>query len=141
MKNRFLIILMGITFTVVSCREKPKQEKVTLTADGNDIEVFYFHMTNRCTTCLTIESEARKDIEMIYPGEVSTGKVNFTALNIEEDAGKSLGDEYGAIGQTLLIIRGEHKINITREAFLYAEGNPDKFASVIRSGIDSLLAE
>lgn len=132
---------MGITFTVVSCREKPKQEKVTLTADGNDIEVFYFHMTNRCTTCLTIESEARKDIEMIYPGEVSTGKVNFTALNIEEDAGKSLGDEYGAIGQTLLIIRGEHKINITREAFLYAEGNPDKFASVIRSGIDSLLAE
>jgi hypothetical protein len=131
---------MGITFTLFSCKEKPKQEKETISADGNDIDVFYFHMTNRCSTCLTIESEARKDIEMTYPGEVSTGKVNFTALNIEEDAGKSVGDEFGAIGQTLLIVRGEYKINITREAFLYAEGNPEKFASVIKSGIDSLLA-
>lgn len=141
MKNRILIIIMGITFTLISCKDKPKQENTTVASEGNDIEVYYFHLTNRCTTCLTIESEARKDIEMMYPGEVSTGKVNFTALNIEEEAGKYVGDEYGAIGQTLLIVRGEDKINITREAFLYAEGNPDKFASVIKGGIDSLLAE
>ena len=141
MKNRILILIMGITLTMFSCKDKPKPEKTPVASEGNDIEVYYFHMTNRCTTCLTIESEARKDIEMMYPGEVSTGRVNFTSLNIDEDAGKSLGDEFGAIGQTLLIVRGEHKINITREAFLYAEGNPDKFASVIKGGIDSLLTE
>jgi hypothetical protein len=139
MRIRILITLMTVTLFATSCRNQPKQVKASVPDEGNDIEVYYFHMTNRCTTCLTIESESRKNIEMFYPVEVSSGKVNFTSLNIEEDAGKSVGDEFNVKGQTLLIVKGEKKVDLTKEAFLYAEGNPDKFASVIKAAVDSLL--
>jgi hypothetical protein len=142
MKEKVLAVLFSISLLGVSCRQqsqtalKPQNNAVV---SGNDIEVYYFHMTTRCATCRTIESEARKNVEMLYPVEFNSGKINFTALNIEEEAGKALGDEFGVNGQTLLIVKGDQKINITSQGFLYAEGKPDKFASVIKESIDSLL--
>ncbi|MFZ0281748.1 MAG: nitrophenyl compound nitroreductase subunit ArsF family protein [Bacteroidales bacterium] len=142
MKEKFLTVLLFISFLVVSCKQQSQTaQKLQATAEvsGNDIEVYYFHMTVRCATCRTIESEARKNVEMLYPEEFNSGKINFTALNIEEEAGKALGDQFGIKGQTLLIVKGDQKINITNEGFLYAEGKPDKFASVIKESVDSLL--
>ncbi len=142
MKGKVLTVLLFISLLVVSCRQQSQTaQKLQTPAEvsGNDIEVYYFHMTVRCATCRTIESEARKNIEMLYPEEVNSGKINFTALNIEEEAGKALGDQFGINGQTLLIVKGDQKINITSEGFLYAEGKPDKFASVIKESVDSLL--
>lgn len=142
MKKRILILLTLVSFLGFSCKQQPQQNQLTQTpvaVSGNDIEVFYFHMTTRCVTCRTIESEARKNVEMLYPAEFNSGKVNFTALNIEEEPGKMIGGQYGVTGQTLLIVKGDQKVNITREGFLYAEGKPEKFASVIKNNIDSLL--
>jgi hypothetical protein len=60
-------------------------------------------------------------------------------LNIEEPAGKSTGARLGVNSQTLLIVKGDSKINITNEGFLYAVSQPQKFADVIKSKIDPLL--
>lgn len=142
MKEKVLTVLLFISLLVVSCRQQSQTaQKLQTPAEvsGNDIEVYYFHMTVRCATCRTIESEARKNVEMLYPEEFNSGKINFTALNIEEEAGKALGEQFGINGQTLLIVKGDQKINVTSEAFLYAEGKPDKFASVIKESVDSLL--
>lgn len=144
MKKELLTILALLFIIGFSCKQKTGQEiqkLVPAPVSGNDIEVYYFHMTVRCATCLAIEAEARKNVEMLYPEEFNTGKITFTALNIDEENGKAIGSQYGINGQTLLIVKGDKQVNITREAFLYAEGKPDKFASVIKTNIDSMLVK
>lgn len=139
MKNSLFTLFITVLFLGVSCRQQTAQKQTNPVSASNDIEVYYFHMTTRCSTCRAIEAETRKNVEMLYPGEFNSGKISFTALNIEEEAGKFLGDQYGVNGQTLLIVKGDQKINITTEAFLYAEGKPDKFKEVIKEKVDALL--
>ena len=106
---------------------------------SGDVEVYYFHMTTRCVTCKTVEAEARKNVEMLYADQVKSGKISFTALNLEEATGKSMGEKLGVNSQTLLIVKGDQKINITNEGFLYAVSQPQKFTEVMKSKIDPLI--
>ena len=96
-------------------------------------------MTIRCVTCKTVEAEARKNVEMLYADQVKAGKISFTALNLEEATGKSMGEKLGVNSQTLLIVKGDQKINITNEGFLYAVSQPQKFTEVMKSKIDPLI--
>jgi hypothetical protein len=86
-----------------------------------------------------VEAEARKNIEMLYADQVKTGKISFTALNLEEATGKAVGDKLGISSQTLLIVKGDQKINITNEGFLYAVSKPDKFKEIIKEKVDPLI--
>jgi hypothetical protein len=139
MKNLILAGLMILAFSGTSCNSQTEKKQTVSTASGNDVEVYYFHMTTRCVTCKTIESEARKNIEMLYADQVKTGKISFTALNLEEATGKAVGTKLGVNSQTLLIVKGDQKFNITNEGFLYAVSQPQKFTEVMKSKIDPLI--
>jgi len=139
MKNFFLISFVLITLVGISCNAQTNQKPVTAVSNNGDVEVYYFHMTMRCTTCKTVEAEARKNIEMLYADQVKNGKISFTALNLEEATGKSMGEKLGVNSQTLLIVKGDQKINITNEGFLYAVSQPLKFTEVMKSKIDPLI--
>lgn len=138
MKN--IVISVSVLFLLISCKQSVVQkEQESAATERNDVEVYYFHKTERCATCRAVEAEARKNVEMLYPELYSTGKITFTSLNIDEDAGRMMGDQFGVLGQTLLIVSGDKKVNITHEGFMYAEGKPDKFMSVIKEKVDSLM--
>jgi hypothetical protein len=135
MRKFLLISFMLITLFGISCNAQTNQQPVS----SGDIEIYYFHMTTRCVTCKTVEAEARKNIEMLYDDQVKAGKISFTALNLEEATGKSMGEKLGVNSQTLLIVKGDKKINITNEGFLYAVSRPQKFTEVMKLKIDPLL--
>ena len=78
---------------------------------------------------------------MLYPEMYKEGKISFTSLNLEEEAGRTLGERLGVSGQTLLIVSGNQKINITTDGFLYAVAKPDKLREIIKSKVDSLNKE
>ena len=139
MKNLILAGFMMLVFSGASCNAQPEKKQTVSATSGNDIEVYYFHRTVRCVTCKTIEAEARKNIEMLYADQVKTGKISFTALNLEEATGKTVGDRLGVNSQTLLIVKGDQKINITNEGFLYAVSKPDKFREIIKEKVDPLM--
>jgi hypothetical protein len=139
MKNLFLAAFMILLLAGVSCTTQSEKKQTVTATSGNDVEVYYFHMTTRCVTCKTIEAEARKNIEMLYPDQVKTGKISFTVLNVEESPGKDIGAELGVNSQALLIVKGDQKINITNEGFLYAASKPDKFKEIIKEKVDPLI--
>jgi hypothetical protein len=139
MRKLILISFVMIALAGLSCNAQTTKKSAPAVLANGDIDVYYFHNTIRCVTCKTVEAEARKNIELLYGDQVKTGKINFTALNIEEATGKSVGDKLGVNSQTLLIVKGDQKINITNEGFLYAVSKPDKFKEVIKSKIDPLL--
>ena len=109
-------------------------EKESGNPSSGKIEAYYFHMTTRCVTCKAVEAEARKDLEMLYGG-----KVSFKSINIEDDSSKAIAEKLNISGQTLLLVKGDKKINLTNEGFLYAVNNPEKLKSIIREKVDGLL--
>jgi hypothetical protein len=139
MRKILLLSFAWITLIVISCNSQTNQKPVESVEMTGNLEVYYFHNTARCVTCKTVEAEARKNIEVLYPEQVKSGKISFTSLNLEEVTGKTLGEKLGVNSQTLLIVSGDHKINITNEGFLYAVSQPQKFTEVMKSKIDPLI--
>ncbi len=89
-------------------------EKVSV-SQGNDIEVYYFHYIRRCVTCQTVETVSGEAVKELYGDSIP-----FTGFNLDETEGKEKAKELGVSGQTLLIVSGNKKINITNEGFIYA---------------------
>jgi len=130
MKAFRLLLLFGLLIPFAAWSQPSKINK---------IEAYYFHNTSRCVTCKTVEAEAKQDIETLYPAFIKKGDVRFTALNLEEASGKAVAEKLGVSGQTLLLVKGEKKIDITNEGFLYARTNPAKLKKIIKEKIDGLL--
>ncbi len=141
MRKFFLLSFALITLVGISCNAQTNQKTASSVSRNGDVEVYYFHMTTRCVTCKTVEAEARKNIQMLYADQLKAGKISFTALNLEEATGKSIGEKLGVNSQTLLIVNGDKKINITNEGFLYAVSQPQKFTEVMKSKIDPLIKQ
>jgi len=66
-------------------------------------------------------------------------KVTFESINREEEKDNPLVAKYKISGQTLLIINGDKKVDLTNNAFLNARTNPDKLKSKLKSTIDAMM--
>jgi len=101
---------------------------------SSKIEAYYFHNKTRCTTCKTVEAEAKADLKELY-GD----KVTFQALNLEEKSTEPIAQKLKVSGQTLLVVKGDKQVNLTNEGFLYAVNDPDKFKKIIKEKVDPLI--
>jgi len=132
----FLAIALFIPF-ITSNGQSSKKEVSGSSSDK--IEAYYFHFTARCTTCKTIEAKAKENLETLYPNQVKQGLITFQSLNLEEAPNKTLADKLGVSGQALLLVKGDQKINLTNEGFLYAVAKPEKFKEIINEKVEGLL--
>jgi len=125
----FALILMSSLFSIAQTSKTATQSSASA-----KVEAYYFHMSTRCVTCKAVEAEAKKNLESLYDG-----KVSFQAINLEDDANKAIVEKLKISGQTLLLVKGDTKINLTNEGFMYAVNNPVKFKSIIKEKVDGLL--
>ena len=133
-----LAIAMLVPFLSVNAQSSKKEIKASATS-SDKIEAYYFHFTARCTTCKTIEAKTKENLETLYPNQVKQGLITFQSLNLEEAQNKTLADKLGISGQALLLVKGNQKINLTNEGFMYAVAKPEKFKEIINEKIEGLL--
>ncbi len=122
--SAFLMLFLGL-----SAHSSQAQDQ-----DGAAVAVYYFHFNTRCETCRAVESEAKMDVQELFLGDVS-----FAAYNLDEAAGEAKGKEIGVNSQMLVVVKGDQKIDLTNEGFLYARTDPDKFREIIEKKIKPLL--
>lgn len=130
----FFITFLFVSLNLSGSSQTKKEDNSTTKIDANQVEVYYFHYTRRCATCNAVESVSKEAVSTLY-GD----KVSFADFNLDEEAGKTKGKELEVSGQTLLIVSGDIKINITEEGFMNARSNPEKLKSVIKEKIDGLI--
>jgi hypothetical protein len=124
----------------IACTAQPSKKEVKSSASNSDkIEAYYFHFTARCTTCKTIEAKAKESLETLYPNQIKQGLITFQSINLDEASSKPLAEKFGVSGQTLLLVKGDQKINLTNEGFMYAVVKPEKFKEIINEKVDGLL--
>ena len=139
MKNIKLLASVLIVFlSSVSCNSQTNNQKVAQTISSSKVSVYYFHFTRRCATCMAVEENARKAVEALYPNEVKSGDYSFTSMNLDEASTKEIADKLGVGGQTMMVVRGDKKLNITSEVWMAAH-DLDKMKVEIKSGIDKVL--
>jgi hypothetical protein len=103
------------------------------------IEVFYFHFTRRCMTCQNVENVSKKAVETLYPEKVKSGEISFQSVNLDEKAGEAIGAKFKIEGQTLIVICGNKRVDLTDKGFLYANDKPEKLKAEIRKAVDGMM--
>ncbi len=132
--KKFILFSFALTLLITLIGNAQVTKKEIVNGETGKVEAYYFHLTSRCVTCQAVEAEAKKNLEKLY-GE----KVRFQSFNLEDDANKVITEKLQISGQTLLIVKGDHKINLTNEGFMYARNNPEKFKTIIKEKVDRLL--
>ncbi|NCA80428.1 MAG: hypothetical protein EOM76_09650 [Sphingobacteriia bacterium] len=132
--------MLSFLFGNISCEAQNKQkQQQSEKALSEKVEVYYFHYTRRCITCNAVESETKKHLETLYPELVKNGKISFTSINLEEASSKAIAEKCGATGQSLLVVSGNKKTDLTQAGFMYARSQPDKLKAEIKLTIDPLI--
>jgi hypothetical protein len=129
-----LLILFGSW----SCNAQSNKKTDAKVSASAKVEVYYFHFTRRCATCLSVEENARKAVESLYADQVKSGEYSFKGINLDDDSNKSIADKLGVGGQTLLVVSGDKKIDITDKGFMNAH-DPEKMKEEIRRAVELAL--
>lgn len=130
MKKHLFLFLAMISVSGIFALNPPANPKV---------EVYYFHFTRRCTTCQNVENESKKAVEALYPEQVKKGEIIFQSVNLDEKEGEVIGKKYGIEGQTLIVISGSKRVDLTDKGFLYANSRPEKLQAEIKKAVDGML--
>ncbi|MCT4636362.1 MAG: nitrophenyl compound nitroreductase subunit ArsF family protein [Bacteroidales bacterium] len=136
------LVSLATLITFAQCKNKTKSccsksesttKQETVKQSENNINVYYFHFTRRCVTCNTVEKVTKESIKELY-GD----KVGFYSLNLEDEKGEKLAKKLNVTGQTLLVVKGDDKTNITNSAFMNARTKPEKLKAKINKVIGNI---
>ena len=76
---------------------------VKLSGDVDKIEIYHFHGTNQCYSCITVGDYAQETVNTYFADEIKSGKIVFGHINGELAENRELVVKYGATGSSLWI--------------------------------------
>jgi len=105
------------------------------------IQVFLFHPTQRCITCITIGKYTKETVEQKFPAELLSGKIEFREINIDLPENKELATKFKATGSSLFINSiADGKDNIQQDLQVWRlTSNEQSFISYLSDKINALL--
>jgi hypothetical protein len=138
--KKMTFILLTIIFALSN---NAWSQKPVVVNDKTKVQVYYFHGTQRCATCLAIEENARKTLQNYFPEQLKNGTIQFASVNIDEKENFKLAEKYEAGGSALWLTKisngKETKKDMTNFAFSYGRSNPEKFFAGLKDEINNLL--
>lgn len=109
------------------------QAALAQNTEASAIEAYYFHFTRRCVTCQTVEKVSVDALKELY-GD----KIVLKSINLDEKGNEALVKKLAIEGQTLLVVKGTKKVELTNDGFMYARTNPEKLKEKLKSAVESL---
>jgi predicted transcriptional regulator len=140
--KRIASILSVFLFVLVSssCGEvSGKSESVAVSTKDKRVDVYYFHFTRRCVTCVAVENESKKAIEELYADKIKTGEVIFHEVNLDLEDGKKIAQELNQNGQGLIVVSEKSIVDLTQQGFMFAMRNPEKLKDALKQAVDNFL--
>ncbi len=134
MYKKALLILCVLGLTAVSfAADKPLESKVY---------AYYFHGTMRCPTCHKLEQYSKEAIETNFKDELTSGKLEFKVVNVEDKGNEHFMNDYQLYTKSLVISLTENgkevkSKNLTK-IWDYV-GNKQKFFDYVTVEINNFL--
>lgn len=70
---------------------------------ANRVDVIYFHMNQRCVTCLCFEQRITDIINKYFSDDIKSGKLTYKVLNAQEQQNTAIAKKYGVTGSSFFI--------------------------------------
>lgn len=107
------------------------------------VDVVYFHRTQRCYTCRYAEEGTRYALETYFADELTSGKVTFHVINVDDkEANADILEKYNDPSYLTLCINtvrdGTDHIEVVTDIWL-AIGNDEGFVEIVKSKIEKSL--
>lgn len=122
----------------VSCKQPISSEQIP---DANAaLNVYFFHMNDRCDACTAIETNTEAVLKECYNTQIENGTIKFYSFNIDKKENKTIAEKYQISYTSLLLVGSDGTItDFTNTSFNYANLNPLKFQALLKSEIDKKL--
>ena len=98
-----IVILLLIIFVPKYLSGNVTASGSPISSDIEKIEVYHFHATQQCSSCIAVGNLAEETINTYFSDELKSGKIVFASINIDLPENKVLVDKYEAKGSSLLI--------------------------------------
>ncbi len=109
-KNNYAYIIIVIAVLLIIGLTVPKYFTGNVTASGTQIssdvekiEIYHFHGTNQCYSCITMGDLAEETINTYFSEELKSEKIVFDHINGELSQNSELVKKFGATGSSLWI--------------------------------------
>ena len=109
---------------------------------GQTVYLYYFYFTPRCDECVILENALQKVLNSHYTQEIKSKKLIYKGINLTDPDAESrkIIQDLRVRRQLLLLVSGDTIINLTKDAFRYAENQHDRFSEFITNAIDQVLS-
>lgn len=108
---------------------------------ADSVEVVYFHTTRRCYSCQYAEAGTSYAVETYFNDELTSGKLTFQSVDVQDSSNASIVAKYGAYTSSLFIntIRNgtDHIEQVTD--IWYVLGNDEAFVETVKNRIEKSL--
>jgi hypothetical protein len=143
MKN----ILFALILLLFACNSGTKKQgeaaSASLTVSSAPVTIYYFHLTNRCPTCKSVEANILSMIDKYYSEDVKNGRLVFKSINVDAPENRKVSEKFKAFGSALHVVvnkdGSETDTDLTNMAFSYSLRQPDVFIATLRSSITPFL--
>ena len=71
---------------------------------ANQVAVWYFHATKRCTKCNTIEAFAKEALETLFAEQLANGTITWQTANMDDVWNADTVRRYGLVRSSLVLV-------------------------------------
>lgn len=147
-----LIAIVCLTTNLLSSNNKVAQsqnsqptqvQNKTPIEKADKVEVFLFHGTQRCATCIAIGKLAGETINEYFQPELREGRIEFKEINIDLPENQALAEKFQASGSALFInsiIKGKDHIEQDAKVWRLTQDEA-QFKSYLKNKLDNLLGK
>jgi len=131
------LLVLFLTINVIACSNTQINDNLSSGQDSLDakkIEVYYFHGTRRCATCIAVGSVTKEFVENKFSDNPN---VKFIEINIDEKGNEEIIEKFQVTGSGLYVYDGKDIKNLTAMAFQYARTNPKKLKAKLTKVIEA----
>jgi hypothetical protein len=138
-----LLLMLAVLGSGCSAPAATNESQGTIgTGPVQKVEVYHFHRTQQCYSCVTLGAYAEETVKTSFAPEVAAGKVVFAHVNVDLPENKALVEQYGPTGSSLWIgvynktgFYKEENVNVW-----YKIGNKDDYMTYLKGVIEKRLA-
>jgi hypothetical protein len=141
---RNIILLTFIVFLSVNLFGQKVADTVISNNPKNlKVKVYYFHITNRCHTCTSIEVNVRKTLFENFSNQLELGILDLYIVNCEMPENLELVKKFEAYGSTLVLsqynLGKEGKADDISNWAFQKVNKPDDFINGLKHKLKTIL--
>ncbi len=108
----------------------------------NRLEVYAFHGTRQCETCINMKANTKATLDKYFPEELKNGKIVYQIIDVDDAKNEKIAEKFQATGTALMInkvVNGKDNISDWSDFAFDKANDANDFMPALKMKIESAL--